>query len=218
MTGKSVDLAGMYLSDNVNKPKKFQFVKGDVSTVIEPYGYRVIWCDKNDGTSQLHTSFKLGNEQAFAVLTASDETWADTLQYCPHNGDQTVGRYPDGANCVYAMSVPTIGKSNMLSSYDTVHVQLTQEEIALDIDAPTIITRDGAMSMAYINGYIVAKSEIRHDAQLTLFNMAGQKVGSARLSLADGTDSYMVTLPNGTYIAKAKDVDGHECVIKFVVQ
>ena len=218
MTGKSVDLAGMYLSDNVNKPKKFQFVKGDVSTVIEPYGYRVIWCDKNDGTSQLHTSFKLGNEQAFAVLTASDETWADTLQYCPHNGDQTVGRYPDGANCVYAMSVPTIGKSNMLSSYDTVHVQLTQDEIALDIDAPTIITRDGAMSMAYINGYIVAKSEIRHDAQLTLFNMAGQKVGSARLSLADGTDSYMVTLPNGTYIAKAKDVDGHECVIKFVVQ
>ncbi len=217
-TNKSVDIAGMYLSDNIKKPKKFQFEKGDVSTVIEPYGYRVVWCDKNVGTSQLHTSFKLGNEHSFVVLTASDETWADTLQYCPHNGDQTIGRYPDGANTVYAMNVPTIGKCNTLCSYDTVHVQLTQEEVALDIDAPSVITRDGTMSMAYINGYIIVKSELRQDAHLVIYNLAGQKVDTSLLAMNGGNNSYKVSLPNGTYIARAKDAEGHECVIKFVIQ
>ena len=214
-TGKSIDIAGMYLSDNINKPTKFQFQSGDISTVIEPYGFRVVWCDKDEAQSQLHTSFKLGNEQAFVVLTASDQSWADTLQYCPHDGSQTIGRYPDGSNTVYAMNVPTIGKSNLICSYDTVHVELTQEDIAAAIDAPTVINHDGGMSIAYINGYIIVKSEQSAKAQLAVYTMAGQQVASSVMNLAGGHDAYSVNLPSGLYVAVVKDAEGRQCVTKF---
>lgn len=214
-TDKSIDLAGMYLSDNINKPTKFQFQAGDVSTVIEPYGYRVVWCDKVEAQSQLHTSFKLGNEPAFVVLTASDQTWADTLQYCAHDGSQTVGRYPDGSNTVYAMNVPTIGKSNTICSYDTVHIELNAEGVEHALDVPTVITRDGGMSIAYVNGYVLVKSEKPTVAQLVICTPAGQQVASASLDITDSSTSYAVNLPSGLYIASVRDAEGRKCVTKF---
>ena len=216
-TDKSIDLAGMYLSDNVDKPQKFQFKQGGISTVIEPHGYRVVWCDKSADASQLHASFKLGNELAFVLLTSADQSWADTLQYCPHDGIQTVGRYPDGANSVYAMNVPTIGKSNTICSYDTVHIELTPAEVeeALSIEQPSVITHDGNMSIAYSNGYVIVKSEAPTDAQLYIVTVAGQQVAKTALRLADGHAAYGVNLPSGVYLAVARDAEGHQCVTKF---
>jgi hypothetical protein len=51
------------------------------------------------------------------MLTAADESWSNTLTYPEHLGDQTVGRYPDGTVSVYVMNIPTIAKSNLMSSY-----------------------------------------------------------------------------------------------------
>jgi hypothetical protein len=118
-TSLPVDVEGMYLSDNAKKPLKFKITKGDsqASTVIQPYGYLVIWCDKLEPLSQLHADFKLAAEGGDVLLTAADETWTDKLTYTTHNGDQTVGRYPDGSSKVYVMNVPTIAKANLTSTY-----------------------------------------------------------------------------------------------------
>ena len=118
-TDKDIDVEGMFLSDNPEKPEKYQITKGEsqASTIIPAHGYLIIWCDKEDPLSQLHASFKLDNDGDELMLTAADKSWADHFVYAAHTSDQTVGRFPDGSNDIYVMNVPTIEKSNITSSY-----------------------------------------------------------------------------------------------------
>ena len=120
-TDQAIDVEGMYLSDNADKPTKYQIVKTDgVETIIQPHDYLIIWCDKLEPQSLLHASFKLAAEGGDVLLSADDQSWTNRLTYAAHNGDQTVGRYPDGGNSVYVMNIPTIAKANIMSSYATI--------------------------------------------------------------------------------------------------
>lgn len=114
-TSNRVDVGGMYLSDKLSDPERWTIPSG---TVIQPYGYLVIWCDKEEG-SQLHAPFKLDNKDGgVVVLTTQNKSWADTLIYRKHTAFQSVGLYPDGGHVSYVMNRPTIGKSNRYNSYD----------------------------------------------------------------------------------------------------
>jgi hypothetical protein len=117
-TGSPIDVEGMYLTDNPKSPKKYQISKGstEASTVIPAHGYLIIWCDKLEPESQLHATFKLDNNSGDLMLKA-DESWNDQFTYTRHAGDQSVGRYPDGAAEVYVMNIPTIEKPNIKTSY-----------------------------------------------------------------------------------------------------
>jgi hypothetical protein len=118
-TNQDIDVEGMYLSDNVNKPKKYQITKGDTpaQTIIPAHGYLIVWCDKLEPQSQLHSTFKLDADGGDVLLTAKDESWSDRLTYTLMSSDQTAGRYPDGTGDVFVMNVPTIGQPNITSSY-----------------------------------------------------------------------------------------------------
>lgn len=119
-TSSDIDVAGMYLSDNESKPTKYQIPAGnpDIQTVIPAHGYLIIWADKLDPLYQIHTSFKLGNNDGeCVVLTAADQSWSNKLEYCAHLGDESVGRYPDGGNRLFHMTRPTPASRNQLTSY-----------------------------------------------------------------------------------------------------
>ena len=156
-TDQPIDVEGMYLSDNLSKPKKYQITKGNASinTIIPAHGYLVVWCDKLETKSQLHASFKLGAEGGDVLLTAADESWSDRLVYTTMKGDETVGRYPDGSQQVFTMNIPTIAKSNVYSSYAT------------EIEQPEIQT-----------GIAEIPVEIHQESQ-QIYNLNGQAVSSA---------------------------------------
>jgi hypothetical protein len=118
-TASPIDVEGMYLTDNTKSPKKYKITKGstETSTVIPAHGYLIVWCDKLETVSQLHASFKLDKDSGHLMLTAADESWSDEFVYTSHNGDESVGRYPDGANDVFVMNIPTIEKPNIKTSY-----------------------------------------------------------------------------------------------------
>lgn len=118
-TDKDIDVAGMYLSDNEQKPLKYQISKGDsqAATTIPAHGYLIVWCDKLESRDQLHASFKLDADGGSVLLTAADESWSDRLVYTANQADQTVGRYPDGGSDIFVMNVPTIAQSNISTSY-----------------------------------------------------------------------------------------------------
>uniref|UniRef100_UPI00258CB957 lamin tail domain-containing protein n=1 Tax=uncultured Prevotella sp. TaxID=159272 RepID=UPI00258CB957 len=69
-TDKDIDVAGMYLSDNEQKPLKYQISKGDsqASTTIPAHGYLIVWCDKLESRDQLHASFKLDADGGSVLL------------------------------------------------------------------------------------------------------------------------------------------------------
>ena len=67
----AVDLSGWGLSDNPEKPKKWQFPDG---TTIRPGEYRVILCDKDTEKStdaELHASFTISRKSG-EVITLTD--------------------------------------------------------------------------------------------------------------------------------------------------
>lgn len=117
-TDRDIDLTGMYLTDNLSKPQKYQFAQqGTESLVIPAHGFKVVWCDKVAGATQLHAGFKLGNDDESAImLSAADGAWADTLIYCAHTPAETVGRYPDGSDNLYIFNRATIGASNGITT------------------------------------------------------------------------------------------------------
>lgn len=116
-TDEPIDAEGMYLSDNPNKPLKYQIVGGVAKTIVPAHGHLVVWCDKLEAESQLHASFKLAAEGGDVLLTAADESWCDRFAYSYLRPDETAGRYPDGTDDVFVMNVPTISRANLTSSY-----------------------------------------------------------------------------------------------------
>ena len=119
-TDQPIDVAGMYLSDHADQPRKYTIAASPTaSTIVPPHGTLVVWADKLQGTSQLHADFKLADEGGEVVLTAADGTWADTLYYCAHGPLQSVGLYPNGGSELYVMQRPTIGAANTVTLDDT---------------------------------------------------------------------------------------------------
>lgn len=117
-TDADIDIAGMYMSDDVDNPQKWQIEADDnISTVVPAHGYLTVWCDKNEPLSQLHTPFKLAAEGGIVSLTAADNSWCNILSYGQHSSYESVGRFPDGMAEVYQFSQPTIANRNRLSSY-----------------------------------------------------------------------------------------------------
>ncbi|MCQ2112075.1 MAG: CotH kinase family protein [Bacteroidaceae bacterium] len=134
-TDEPIDVAGMYISDKVSKPQKYQIPSGDsnISTVVPAHGFLVVWADKLDPLNQIHTAFNLANEDGEAVvITSADGEWADTLIYNAHTGVQTVGRYPDGAGPVYIFNRPTIGSSNMMDTFAQFLMDTTDHTAPID--------------------------------------------------------------------------------------
>lgn len=215
-TDADVDIAGMYLSDHLEEPEKWQVPASDGSftTIIPAHGHLVIWCDKTESTSQLHADFKLNNEDnSLVLLTAEDKSWADTLIYCVHDGYHSVGLYPDGGSSVYVMERPTIGSANMLTTLAT---QWTEPAVELPYD----VLRehlDSDLALVYTASAAGAALRLQgaDSARLDIFNTAGQLVLTTRIRAAVPVST--AALPRGIYVARAT-TDDDDTTIKFSVQ
>ncbi len=216
-TDEPIDIKGMYISDNTEKPEKYQVPTDDVklNTVIPAHGYKVIWCDKLDNIgTDIHTSFKLAAEGGDVVITT--ENYSDVLSYGEHLGTQTFGRYPDGANDTYVMNAPTIDKANLIGSYDERYIKPETPES----DGIRSYTKEGGIAIAYVEGAINVKSEESPIRAADIYNMSGMKMEN---TLFGSANSRFVTLnvtelPRGIYIVKASTEDGNESHIKFIIK
>ena len=159
-TDADLDAAGLYLSDNLDNPLKYQIPSGAINTIVPAHGHLIVWADKLDPVTQLHTPFKLSNNDGERVLiTSSDEfvannatffeahpslkRFADCLAYNEHKGDQSVGRYPDGSNELYRLFRPTIEHANMAHPFD----------LYLGTDAGIMDFRDSEFALALMAGW-----------------------------------------------------------------
>ena len=175
-TDQPVDVEGMYLTDNLNKPHKYQIQKGEstANTVIPPHGHLIIWCDKLSPVSQLHASFKLGAEGGDVMLSAADDSWSDVLSYPQHKEDETVGRYPDGCNTVQVMNVPTIEKTNITSSYAVTYNKYPLGDVNHDGDVTVL---DVTMTVAYILGdrmdnFFIENADMNGDGDINIADVS----------------------------------------------
>lgn len=214
-TNKPVDVEGMFLSDNENKPKKYQITKGETKaeTIIPAHGYLIVWCDKLETMSQLHADFKLAAEGGIIILTAADGSWSDRLTYTQLLEDQTVGRYPDGSPEIFVMNIPTIAKANITSSY-IAEVAQPQETGICELMADS----SDNLSLCYRVGCLVVSSTSADDLQFKVVNLAGQTIISQSVLLNGGyAEKSIGQLPAGVYIASITNKHGQRASCKFVI-
>ena len=224
-TDQPSGVEGMYLSDNAQKPTKYQITKADgtAATVIPAHGYLVVWCDKLEPQSQLHASFKLAAEGGDVLLTAADESWTDRLAYTALNSDQTAGRYPDGAADVVLMTVPTIAGANQRSTYSVGMEQPVASGISDLLAASSALTVRYAVGALAIHGATphndAAPSRSASPLRVAIANMAGQGVYTTTATLADGyAEVPLAHLSAGVYVASVTDGQGRTAACKFIVK
>lgn len=161
-TSEDIDLTGMYLTDNLSKPQKFQITRtANENMIIPAHGYKIIWCDKLAAESQIHASFKLGNDNNSAVmLTAADGSWADTLRYDAHTSAQTVGRYPDASDNIYVLERATIGSANAHTTSDVAYSRPDQNPDSIEqLETSNNTTADDHYRVFDLSGTLVAEGD-----------------------------------------------------------
>lgn len=92
----TVNVAGWYLTNDRNNPKKYMIPKGDVQTIIRPYQHILFWADKMPTHGTFHLNFTL-----------------DSI------GDNYIGLYnPDGRTLIDEVTIPAGQKADVSYGLD----------------------------------------------------------------------------------------------------
>lgn len=99
-----VDLAGLFMTDDIQNPGKHQFVSGSPEiTTVPPGGFKIIWADDSLSQGPMHVNFTLPSTGGFLGLyqetSGSSGNFfitVDTITYPQLALDRSYGREQDG--------------------------------------------------------------------------------------------------------------------------
>lgn len=127
---EAIDLAGYYLTDDLNEPTKWQFpLDNPILTTLDTGDFLLLWADGDTGDEGLHTDFKLDVDGEQLGLFDSDGlTLIDSVSFAEQAQDISYGRYPDANDSWQFMASPTPTSANdngYIDSVDRVDVSHT---------------------------------------------------------------------------------------------
>jgi hypothetical protein len=108
-TGADLDLGGLYLSDDLAAPAKWQF---PAETAIAAGGFLVVWADEDLAQPGLHAAFKLSAGGESLVLSNPNLAVVDATTFGAQQTNVATARYPDGSGGFVTTSTPTPGAPN----------------------------------------------------------------------------------------------------------
>ena len=211
-TDNEIDIAGCYLSDDPADPHKYQIsAEGtSASTLIPAHGYAIVWCDKDEGNSALHASFKLAAEGGLVSITAADDAWSDAFYYPSHTGRETVGRFPDGSDAIFVTNVPTIAQANRRTSY---LVEVNQKTLDIAADARETFND---LNLHREGSRLVVTSSTALTAHLEVYAADGRSLFATDLRFSGAQASTPCPpLSAGVYVVRATDDQGRTAVLKL---
>jgi parallel beta-helix repeat protein len=129
------DIAGLYLTDDLGNPSKYQIISSEAnSTTIPPKGMLIIWLDGDLDQEGLHASFKLnaaGEELGLFYIDAGDTIQIDATQFDAVGSDKSLARLPDGTGDWIISTNPSPGQLNMTTQTAVQSAQLPTEFVLL---------------------------------------------------------------------------------------
>lgn len=109
-----VNIGGMYLTDQLGMPQKYQVPNSDpAATTIPPGGFLLLWADNEPAQGVTHLGFRLSRDGEQAGLYMADGyAVVDTLSFAGQVQDVSYGRLSDGGWPWVYYTLPTPGYSN----------------------------------------------------------------------------------------------------------
>lgn len=125
---ETVDLNGMYLSDDLSEPTQWAFP----DTSLEAGGFLLVWADGDVGDAGLHTNFKLaasGEQIGIFDILELGHLPIDTLSYGQQTVDISFGREVDGGETWGFFTEPTPGYTNSMPAVVDIEVEDTPASV-----------------------------------------------------------------------------------------
>jgi len=108
----SVDIAGLFITDDFFTPLTWQIPFGNDSTIIAPGEYLILWADNDTEQGVLHVDIKLnGGGEQIALFNASGNP-VDTVSFSDQIPNVSYGRFPDNSNTWVHFAQATPGETN----------------------------------------------------------------------------------------------------------
>jgi hypothetical protein len=109
-----INIGGMYLTDDLSFPTKWQIPNNNSSaTVITRGQYLLIWADNDTGDAGLHANFKLdANGEEIGLFDKDGQTLIDSVIYPRQTTDISYGRYPDAGEDWRLFTIPSPAAQN----------------------------------------------------------------------------------------------------------
>jgi len=190
-----ISLNGYYLSDDISEPTKWTFP----DTVIAPQKYLIVWTDKDEEQTGLHTNFKLSSFGETVILSDADQIVIDEISFGAQMVDISFGRFPNGTGTFKDMS-PSFETDNL----DGI-VGISDEENNLP--------KEFVLSQNYPNPFnpstiINFSIHVKGMVSLTIYNTLGQKVAEL-MNDEKPIGTYSVKwnasdLSSGTYLCRLR--------------
>jgi hypothetical protein len=171
---EDIDIAGMYLTDNLSIPDKWRIPDNDPAlTIIPAGGYLLIWADNDIEDIGLHANFQLDIDGEEVGLVDSDGvTLIDSVVFAGQSTDISYGRVTDAADNWSFLSVPSPGAENN-NAYAGKIEELTFNYESGFYDAPffaTIETETEGVEIYYsVDGSEPYKTNIRGTVVGTIY-------------------------------------------------
>jgi hypothetical protein len=118
----AIDMAGMYLTDNLSVPTKWRIpANNSAATTIPAGGFLLIWADNDTTDAGLHANFKLDADGEEIGLFDSPQdgqvhdgvTLIDSIVFGKQATDISYGRYPDANDEQRFFSMPSPASPNI---------------------------------------------------------------------------------------------------------
>ncbi|MFC1634386.1 lamin tail domain-containing protein, partial [Planctomycetota bacterium] len=108
----AVDVGGMYLTDNMSAPMKWQI---PANNYIPAGGYLLIWADNDTADAGLHANYQLsaGGEE-IGLFDTDGVTLLDSIVFGEQTNDISYGRYPNAGEDWQFFAHPSPGVENTI--------------------------------------------------------------------------------------------------------
>ncbi len=107
-------LKGMYLTDDKLDLDKYEI---DKDVLVEPNSYIVIYSENYEGEENvIKLNFDISNGETVYLIEKRDLTVVDSLTVLSEEDDleeESVGRFPNGANEIFIFSTTSMGEANI---------------------------------------------------------------------------------------------------------
>ena len=131
LTDSSIQLSGMFLTDDPEEPTKHEIGNSEKWTSVESKEFILLWVDNDPEQGQRHISFSLNKKGGYIGLYGRDTVLIDEVYYSVQKRDNSLGKIKVNSDQLAIFSKPSPNEHNEGG------LRLNTQNINVDINMPS---------------------------------------------------------------------------------